>query len=64
MWLFYIVPDQANLLFLVVFCLTIGYGDITPESQGGRVFFVIYSIAAVPLIASFVVRKSSSSLNH
>jgi potassium channel subfamily K len=42
----------------VVFCLTIGYGDFSPESQGGRVFFVIYSIAAVPLIASFVVRES------
>lgn len=45
----------------VVFCLTIGYGDVAPVSQGGRVFFVIYSIAAVPLIASFVVRKSCFS---
>lgn len=43
----------------VVFCLTIGYGDVSPQTQGGRVFFVIYSIAAVPLIASFVVRESS-----
>jgi potassium channel subfamily K len=42
---------------LVVFCLTIGYGDVTPTSQGGRVFFVCYSIAAVPLIASFVIRE-------
>lgn len=41
-----------------VFCsLTIGYGDITPSTPGGKVFFVIYSIMAVPLIASFVVRE-------
>lgn len=47
-------------MITVVFCLTIGYGDVSPETQGGRVFFVIYSIAAVPLIASFVVRKFPS----
>lgn len=40
-----------------------GYGDFSPQSPGGRVFFVIYAFAAVPLVASFAVQAVTGLLS-
>lgn len=37
--------------------------DFSPETPGGRVFFVLYSIASVPLIASFAVQSVTGVLS-
>jgi potassium channel subfamily K len=36
-----------------------GYGDFVPTEPGSKVFWVIYALMAVPLIASFAVRELS-----
>lgn len=51
------------LYFQVVFCLTIGYGDFAPTTPGSKVFWVIYALMAVPLIASFAVQAVTGLLS-
>jgi potassium channel subfamily K len=43
--------------------LTSGYGDFSPQTPGGRVFFVIYAFGAVPLVASFTVQAVTGLLS-
>ncbi|EJD04357.1 voltage-gated potassium channel [Fomitiporia mediterranea MF3/22] len=45
-----------GLYFCYVFFLTIGYGDFTPTLPASRVVFVVYSVVAVPVMASFAVQ--------
>ncbi|KAL6708043.1 Potassium channel [Coniothyrium glycines] len=42
------------LYFCYVSLLTIGYGDLAPRSNAGRVFFVIWSLIAVPSMTILV----------
>ena len=42
------------LYFCYVSLLTIGYGDLAPKSNGGRCFFVIWSLIAVPSMTILV----------
>ncbi|CAA9960382.1 Outward-rectifier potassium channel TOK1 channel YORK [Pyrenophora teres f. maculata] len=42
------------LYFCYVSLLTIGYGDLAPKSNGGRCFFVIWSLIAVPTMTILV----------
>jgi len=48
------------MYFCYVFFLTIGYGDYAPKSAAGRVFWVVYALIAVPIIASFAVQTVSN----
>lgn len=43
-----------SLYFCYVSLLTIGYGDLAPKSNGGRCFFVIWSLIAVPTMTILV----------
>ncbi len=43
-----------SLYFCVVSLTTVGYGDITPESQGARLFTVFYLLIGIGIIAAFV----------
>ncbi|KAG8712754.1 hypothetical protein FRC11_014283, partial [Ceratobasidium sp. 423] len=45
-----------SLYFCYVFFLSIGYGDFAPISPAGRVTFIVYSLMAVPIMASFAVQ--------
>ena len=40
-----------SLYFSYVFFLTVGYGDLSPASSAGKVFFVIYALIAGELSA-------------
>ncbi|KAG9125493.1 hypothetical protein FRC07_007378 [Ceratobasidium sp. 392] len=44
------------LYFCYVFFLSIGYGDRAPASPAGRVVFIVYSLMAVPIMASFAIQ--------
>lgn len=46
------------------FCalLTIGYGDITPKSNPGRPFFVVWSLIAVPTMTILISKMSDTIL--
>ncbi|KAF2684059.1 voltage-gated potassium channel [Lentithecium fluviatile CBS 122367] len=42
------------LYFCYISLLTIGYGDLSPKSNAGRTFFVIWSLIAVPTMTILV----------
>ncbi|CAI6334115.1 unnamed protein product [Periconia digitata] len=42
------------LYFCYISLLTIGYGDLSPKTNAGRTFFVIWSLIAVPTITVLV----------
>ncbi|KAG8985727.1 hypothetical protein FRB94_005465 [Tulasnella sp. JGI-2019a] len=46
----------TGLYFCYVFFLTTGYGDVTPVTPAGRVVFIVYSLLAVPIMASFALQ--------
>jgi len=45
-----------SIYFLVVTLSTVGYGDMTPKTPGGRVFIVIYSIFGIALLGLVVAQ--------
>lgn len=46
------------------FCslLTIGYGDITPQTNGGRPFFIVWSLIAIPTMTILISKMSDTIL--
>ncbi|CAK3782125.1 related to potassium channel [Lecanosticta acicola] len=58
------------LYFTFVVLLTIGYGDLTPSSNSGKAFFVIWSLLAVPSLTILIsnmgdtIVKSFSDLTN
>ncbi|KAF7971393.1 hypothetical protein HWV62_21228 [Athelia sp. TMB] len=45
-----------GVYFCYVIFLAIGYGDFVPGTPAGKVIFIIYSLMAVPVVASFAVQ--------
>ena len=48
------------LYFCYVSLLTIGYGDLAPQSNPGRPFFVFWSLIAVPTMTILVRTRKKS----
>lgn len=44
----------SSLYFSYTSVLTIGYGDLTPSSDGGKSFFVFWSLLAVPTLTVLI----------
>ncbi|EIN05813.1 voltage-gated potassium channel [Punctularia strigosozonata HHB-11173 SS5] len=57
-------PYGTSLYFCYLFFLTIGFGDVVPVTPGGRVVFIVYSLIAVPIMASFAVQTMTSILTR
>ena len=51
------------LYFCYVSLLTIGYGDLAPESNPGRPFFVLWSLIAVPTMTILISDLGSTVIN-
>ncbi|CCC13575.1 unnamed protein product [Sordaria macrospora k-hell] len=49
-----------SMYFCWVWLLTIGYGDITPKSNIGKPFFIVWSLIAVPIITVLFQEMSST----
>ncbi|KAK3996161.1 hypothetical protein QBC44DRAFT_318296 [Cladorrhinum sp. PSN332] len=48
------------LYFCFVALLTIGYGDLSPKSNLGKPFFVVWSIVAVPIVTVLIQAMSKT----
>jgi len=42
------------LYFCIITLTTIGYGDYSPETRGGRLFFIFYSLLGLSIVALFI----------
>ncbi|KAK1827616.1 voltage-gated potassium channel [Podospora conica] len=54
-------PHQSyfeSLYFTFCALLTIGYGDVSPKSAAGKPLFVVWSLAAVPVVTVLVLQMS------
>ena len=51
------------LYFCYVSLLTIGYGDLAPQSNAGRPFFVLWSLIAVPTMTILISDLGSTVIN-
>lgn len=52
------------LYFCYVSLLTIGYGDLAPQSNAGRPFFVVWSLVAVPLMTILVADMGDTIIGN
>ncbi|KAK0627820.1 hypothetical protein B0T14DRAFT_474964 [Immersiella caudata] len=48
------------LYFCFVALLTIGYGDISPKSNIGKPFFIVWSLVAVPIVTLLIQEMSNT----
>jgi voltage-gated potassium channel len=52
------------LYFSVVTLTTIGYGDLAPVTDGGKVFTIVYSLVGIGIIAAFVTSIAVQVRDH
>ena len=55
-----------SLYFSVVTLTTIGYGDFTPQTDEGKLFTILYIIAGIGMILSFIntLQHHYTSMKH
>ncbi len=55
-----------SLYFSVVTLTTIGYGDFTPQTDSGKIFTILYIIAGIGMILSFIntVQHHYANMRH
>jgi voltage-gated potassium channel len=68
--IFYHLVEKLSWLnayyFSVVTLATVGYGDITPHTDAGKIFTTIYILTGVGIITTFfsvLVRRRGQKLN-
>lgn len=50
----------GSLYFCFTSLITVGYGDITPTSNAGRPFFVMWSLIAIPTMTMLISKMSDT----
>ncbi|MGB0522685.1 MAG: potassium channel family protein [Flammeovirgaceae bacterium] len=43
-----------SLYFSVITLTTVGYGDFSPQTDGGKIFTIIYIISGIAIILTFI----------
>ena len=43
-----------SMYFSVITLTTIGYGDISPQTDGGKIFTIVYILVGLGIILSFI----------
>lgn len=55
-----------SLYFSVVTLTTIGFGDFTPQTDGGKLFTILYIIIGIGIILSFIntIHNHYTNMKH
>jgi voltage-gated potassium channel len=63
---FYAVVEGWSIVDAVYFCAmslaTVGYGDVVPETDVGKLFTVVYVLAGIGILVSFFTALTSHTL--
>lgn len=52
------------LYFTVITLTTVGYGDFSPATPGGKIFTMIYILLGLGILSSFIVMMAQHSQNR
>jgi voltage-gated potassium channel len=63
---FYTVVEDWSIVDAVYFCAmslaTVGYGDVVPETDVGKLFTVVYVLVGIGILVSFFTALTSHTL--
>jgi voltage-gated potassium channel len=64
---FYSIVEGWNVIDAVYFCAmslaTVGYGDVVPETDAGKIFTVVYVLTGIGILVSFFTALTSKTLD-
>ena len=64
--IFYVLVEGWSLVDAVYFCAmslaTVGYGDVVPETEVGKLFTVVYVLAGIGILVSFFTALTGKTL--
>ncbi|MCA9978134.1 MAG: potassium channel family protein [Chloroflexota bacterium] len=52
-----------SLYFCVITLTTVGYGDFSPQTSGGKIFTMIYLVIGLGVLSSFIVLVAERQLD-
>jgi len=63
---FYTIVEGWSVVDAVYFCAmslaTVGYGDVVPDTDAGKIFTVVYVLAGIGILVSFFTALTSRTL--
>jgi voltage-gated potassium channel len=63
---FYTIVEGWRVVDAVYFCAmslaTVGYGDVVPDTDAGKIFTVVYFLAGIGILVSFFTALTSQTL--
>jgi voltage-gated potassium channel len=63
---FYMIVERWNVVDAVYFCAltlaTVGYGDLVPTTDVGKIFTVVYVLAGIGILVAFFTALTSKTL--
>jgi voltage-gated potassium channel len=63
---FYVIVEGWSLVDAVYFCsmslATVGYGDVVPDTDVGKVFTVVYVLCGIGVLVSFFTALTAKTL--
>jgi voltage-gated potassium channel len=64
--IFYVIVEGWNVVDAVYFCAmslaTVGYGDVVPDTDVGKVFTVVYVLSGIGILVSFFTALATKTL--
>jgi voltage-gated potassium channel len=64
--IFYVIVEGWSVVDAVYFCAmslaTVGYGDVVPDTDVGKVFTVVYVLSGIGILVSFFTALTAKTL--
>ena len=64
--IFYVIVEGWSVVDAVYFCAmslaTVGYGDVVPDTDVGKVFTVVYVLSGIGILVSFFTALTTKTL--